>query len=320
MVGSRWFRRAGPGVLVAAAVAALATSALGAAPSGSHAWAGLPCRGPARVPAAPAGAWFRLDPRLDDSGARAGQALRIGAASRPGVATLDLAPESFAAGPFGATVLVGADDGSQSRLSLLDVPAGCGWAVGTTPEVIRRATLTPDRRAILEMRVDRRTRADLGIWRRSLHGGPAVRIVAPIAADGRFGRTWSTEFVAQADGPGIAIQSCGESACRTRLLSLLDGTVHLVADPSLGELVGWTADRLIVRGACRGRPCPLISVDTRDGRHTTLDPAAGDATLRAGSDGTLRVVSEHRGRWRSMRLDGGDAVDLGPLTFGEVTR
>jgi hypothetical protein len=294
----------------------VAASALGAGPPAAHAWPGLPCRGPARVPAAPAGTWYRLDPQLDAGGALAGQALSVGAASGRGAATLGLARESFAAGPFDGTVLVGSDDGSASRLSLLDVPAGCGWDLGATADVVRRATLTPDRRAIVEMRVDRRTRADLGIWRRSLHGGPAVRILAPIGADARFGRTWSTEFVWQADGPGLAIQSCGEAACRTRLLSPADGAVRLVADPTLGELVGWAGDRLIVRGACRGRPCPLVSVRTVDGRPTLLDPAAGDATLLAGLDRTIRVVAEHAGRLRAMRPDGTDPVDLGAVPSG----
>jgi hypothetical protein len=257
-----------------------------------------------------------LDPILDGNGALAGQVLSIGAAARRGPATLDLASESFAAGPFGATVLVGSDDGARSRLSLLDVTAGCGWDLGSTADVVRRATLTPDGGAIVEMRVDRRTRADRGVWRRPLRGGAAVRILAPIASDGRFGRTWSTEFAWQADGHGLAIQSCGEAACRTRLLSLADGAVRLVADPSLGELVGWSADALIVRGACRGRPCPLVSVRMDDGRHLVLDPDAGAAALLSDTTGSTRVVAEHAGRLRSVRPDGTDPLDLGDAPPG----
>ena len=96
MVGSRWVRRVGPGVLAAVAVVVVATSASGAGAPAAHAWSGQACRGPARAPAAPPGTWYRLDPILDGNGALAGQVLSIGAAARRGPATLDLASESFA--------------------------------------------------------------------------------------------------------------------------------------------------------------------------------------------------------------------------------
>src|SRR4051812_26022442 len=84
----------------------------GAGPPTAHAWSGLTCRGPARVVPAPIGTWYRLDPRLDGDGALAGQTLSVGTSGGRGAATLDLARESFAAGPFGGSVVFGSDDGA----------------------------------------------------------------------------------------------------------------------------------------------------------------------------------------------------------------
>ena len=108
-----------------------------------------------------AGAWYRLDPVLDRTGTLAAQRLTAGIAGQPS-RQLDLAPESFASGPVGGLVLAGEDDGTVSRLRLLDPARGCATAVADEPAVIRSAVLDPDGRSIVEHRVDRTTRADLG--------------------------------------------------------------------------------------------------------------------------------------------------------------
>ena len=81
-------------------------------------------RGPATIAiGAEAGAaWYRLDPVLDEHGSLAGQRLTVGLVGGP-ARHLDLAPESFVSGPVGGVVLVGDDDGTESRLRLLDVVA-----------------------------------------------------------------------------------------------------------------------------------------------------------------------------------------------------
>ena len=135
MGGLRWLRRSGPGVLsrgpwggwpdVPAPGARPGPRTLcRLQPSWSRAGArggGRPYRG--REP------WYRLDPRLDASGALAGQELSIGYSGCP-AATLGLARESFAAGPFGATVLVGSDDGSRADCRCWTCPPA---AAGTSP-------------------------------------------------------------------------------------------------------------------------------------------------------------------------------------------
>jgi hypothetical protein len=178
-------------------------------------------------------------------------------------------------------------------MSLIDVAAGCAWSVGASDAVVRRATLTPDGAAVIEFRVDRTSRADLGVWRRRLDGrGDLVSILPPIEPDDRFGPTWLTELSWSDDGSLLAVQSCGDVACRVRWLDLATRDGGAVSDPSLGDLVGLTRDRLVVRGACRGLPCPIRSVDTKDGSVDTIVGSGGQAVLARDGDGRNVVVFE----------------------------
>lgn len=289
MVESRWFRRAGPAIAALAAVVVIASSTLGAP---ARTWVPEACLRAPRVGSLAAGAWYRLDPVLE-AGSRVGQRLAVGRAGERGARQLDLDAESFAAGPVGGTILVGTDDGRRSRLSLLDVSRACAWPVAESVDVIRTATLAPDGATLFEHRVDRRTRADLGLWQRPLDGsGPPSRVLPPIVADARFGQTWLTDLVWSDDGRSLAVQSCGEVACRVRVLDPVVGDVRLISDPHLGDLVGVAGDRLVAHGACRGLPCPLVSVDLRDGSTTVLDHAAGQAVLSRDTDGRPVVIHE----------------------------
>ena len=69
------------------------------------------------------------------------------------------------------------------------------------------------------MRVDRATRADLGIWRRrSTAARPHARSSVRLRPTTAFGRTFSTDFTWDAAGDRLAVQSCGELACRIRVI------------------------------------------------------------------------------------------------------
>ena len=314
MVESRWFRRAGPAVVALAAVVVIASSTLGAP---ARAWVPDACAGAPRIGSSTAGTWYRLDPVLD-TGARVGQRLTVGRAGDRGARQLDLDAESFAAGPAGGTILVGTDDGRRSRLSLIDVVRACAWAVAETVDVIRTATLAPDGATLFEYRVDRRTRTDLGLWQRPLDGStPASRILPPIVADARFGPTWLTDLAWSDDGRSLAVQSCGEVACRVRVLDPVIGDVQLVSDPDVGDLVGLAGDRLVAHGVCRGLPCPLVSVDLQDGTMTVLDHAAGQAVLSRDADGHPVVIHEVGAAGHTLRIVGLDgqhpeALDADP--------
>ena len=265
MVESRWLRWIGPGVVALGAVGFIATTTSGA---GARPWTARACVGPpaeriaaaqdprattvASVRGAP---WFRLDPVLDGAGALRGQRLAFGLDGDPTTRRLDLPAESFAAGPYGRVILVGSDDGTTSRLEALDIAAGCAWSVADERSVIRRATIDPSGSQIYEMRVDRASRADLGVWLRAIDGqAPARRILPPAARDARFGATWSTEFTWDVTGDRLAVQSCGEIACRTRVLSPHGGPIITLDAPDLGGLVGLDGDRVVTYGACRGLP------------------------------------------------------------------
>jgi hypothetical protein len=306
MLESRWFRRAGPAVATLAAVAAvvvIASSTLGAP---ARTWVPEACSGAPTMGSSTAGTWYRIDPALD-AGSLAGQRLTVGRAGDRGARQLDLDAESFAAGPVGGTILVGTDDGRHSRLSLIDVARGCAWSVAESVDVIRTATLGSDGATLFEYRVDRRTRADLGLWQRPLDGAtPPSRVLPPIVADARFGPTWLTDLVWSYDRRSLAVQSCGELACRVRVLDPVIGEVQLVADPDVGDLVGIAGDRLVAHGVCRGLPCPLVSVDLHDGSTTVLDHAAGQAVLSRDADGRPLVVHEVGAAGRTLRIVGLD--------------
>ena len=332
MVEHRWLRTIGPGVIALGALVAIGSSAGTAT---GRPWAPFACAGGgvervaavrdrASLALADLGSapWLRLDPSLDVDGALVGHRLWVGIHGRGSARVMDLPSESFAAGPFGRVVLVGADDGTASRLFTIDVATGCTSIVAQETDVIRRATIGPAGDTVLESRVDRASRADLGIWRRPLDASrPAARVLDPLAADGRFGRTWSTEFAWSADGAGLAVQSCGEVACRTRVVDTDPGTgpAHLLDDPALGLLVGVAGTRLVTYEACRGLPCPVVAVDIDSGARTPLSDAAGAAVL-TGFGAATRLVHETDGqtgpRLRSIALDGRDESDLGPIPAG----
>jgi hypothetical protein len=278
-------------------------------------WQPPPCTdsGP---PGAHGAAWFRLDGTLDDAGTLSGTRLSIGTL---GGATrrLDLPPESFATGPVGGLVLVGADDGSRSRLSLVDAARGCAASIRDERAVARSAILAPDGSALVEHRVDRVTRADLGVWRVPLRGGRAARLAAGPAADERYGRTFTTELRWASDGR-IAVTSCGERACRTRLVEPRTGRTVEVGPT--GPVVGIDGDEVIAYGACGGYPCPLVRAG-HNGRSTVLVRAAGRAAMAGG-----RVVFETGDGLRVLDLRSGsiDAVDgadrLVPVADGSMAR
>jgi len=326
---TRWLRWVGPGVIALGAVGSIASTAIGA---GQRPWTSRACddggaRATAVRSAAPIGpgdlrleAWFRLDPRLDRAGALQGQRLALGIGGDGSSRIMELPAESFAAGPFGQVVVVGADDGSTSRLELVNVAEACSWAVAQEADVIRRATIDPAGTTIYEMRVDRATRADLGIWARPLDGGtPAVRVLEPIGEDDRFGRTFSTEFSWDVSGTSMAIQSCGEAACRTRILEPANGSLRAVTEPDLGVLVGLREDVLVTYAACPGFPCPIVGTDLTTGVRSLLADAGAVAVVVATPDGPRLVheqIDEAGITLRSVALDGSAASDVGSVPVG----
>ena len=330
MVESRWLRWIGPGVVAFGAMGLIASTTLGA---GARPWTPSACAGPPTDLVAAArqhdrttltdmrGApWFRLDPVLDGDGALSGQRLLLGLDGQRTMRSLDLAREAFAAGPFGRIVLTGSDDGTASRVKAIDVADGCAWGLADERDVIRRATVDSSGTFVYEMRVDRATRADRGVWRRPLDGSEGARqLLGPPPTDDRFGRTFSTELSWDEAADRLAVQSCGEIACRIRVIERSGGAVATLDDPDLGPIVGLDGDLAVTYEACRGLPCPIVSTDLRTGARRVIADAAGLAVVLTTSDGS-RVVHEvgsaSQGRLRSVTPDGEAARDIGTLPDG----
>lgn len=288
MVVSRWGRWIGIGIGVMVMAVGATATAIGAR---EGPWDPPSCAGPVSWTKVPEGTWWRMDPLLA-GGQLTGQRLLVGKPGSGPARWLDLPPESFAAGPFDGRVLVGTDDGRRSTLRVLDPVADCARTIATSEAVIRRATITPDRRAVLEMRVTRAGRVDQGVYRRSLILADRVRqVLPPITPDARFGPTWSTEFTWSLDGRRVAVQSCGAEACRTRVMDPDGRDPWSVADPSHGDLIGVAGDRLLLYAACGGSPCPILAVD-RGGRKTTLVAEAGPASIGTDAGGRAVVFFE----------------------------
>ena len=323
MVGSRWIRSLGPGVVALTVFAAVASTTLGAA---DRPWAPATCGASsaqllaaARVPT-PATVndlgtepWFRVDATLDRDGALRTQRLVVGIGAGRARRASELPGESFVAGPFGRVLLIGTDDGSESRLVAYDVARDCAWAVASEQDVIRRATLDPASATVYETRVERASRTDLGVWRRALDATePAVAVLGAPPVDERFGRTFSTEFAWDESATRLAVQSCGELACRTRFVVAPPGTADPPLDPEAGPLVGLDGDEMVAFAACRGRPCPIVSTNLVSGARRTIEPLADRASLVSAPD-RVRVVVEtvDRGARRMAALDVDD--DIGVL-------
>jgi hypothetical protein len=284
----RWLFRLGPPLAALGVLAAIAADATGAA---DRTWEPPPCspgvvrldrtataNPPTDIDQAASGVWYRLDPQLVN-GELSGQRLAIGwGAMRPRY--VDLPPESFAAGPFGRTVLVGTDDGQSSSLRAIDLLGACAWSIAGDREVIRRATVAPDGRTVYLFRVDRSTRADLGVSRRTIDGGTEASVLGPLPADPGFGPTFTTELSWNVESDRLVVQSCAATACRTRLLDPATLDTVTMGDGDQGELIGVAEGLAVFRNAaCGGLPCPIHSVTIATGEQRSVADRAGLARL-----------------------------------------
>ncbi len=271
-----------------------------------------PCETDASPPGlAAAAAWYRLDPVLDTAGSLAGQLLVVGV-GHAGWA-VSLPPESFASGPVGGRVLVGDDDGQRSRLRMLDAARGCWTAVGTSSDVVRSAASAIDGTRVYEHRVERATRRDLGVWSRDLStgGADAVPVLDGLEADPAHGPTFTTSILAAADGR-IVVSSCGELACRTRVVDPRTGGAVMAT--GTGPAIGVAGQRLVVLGVCHGVPCGVDAVDLESGVITALGETDGTAVVTP--EGAGSVVFAAPDGIGILRLGGHGQGDGVPESIG----
>jgi hypothetical protein len=312
----------GPPLLAAAAVAVLVAPTV-AGPARSRMLGHAPIRsasGPAALPACrsntPAGgdqpatvrgaAWYRLDPILDVAGGLEGQQLVVGQVGRRGGFGLPLDAESFASGPSGGRILVGTDDGRRSVVRVVDATQRCSVRVHERRDLVRRAVFDAAGAGIVEFRLDRRSRADLGVWSRPANGARATRLLDPLPPNERIGRVFATSLSWSVDGRRLVVTSCGEAACLARIVDRATGRVTTVDHPRIGEVIGLVGDDLVAYGGCPGLPCEIVVMNLRTGRVREISTLAGLATLSTVEKRGVVAYEDYtaRGHLRLVPLDG----------------
>jgi hypothetical protein len=243
-----------------------------------------------------------LTERVAPDGSLAGYTLAVPGATAP--LTRSLPPESFVSGPFRTVILVGHDDGRRSRVEAIDLATGCVTSALERPEVIRHAVASADG-TLTWFAVDRRTRADLGVWRSRPGRDPEALLPAldagpPPAA---FGRTFTTELALTPTG-GLVVSSCGIRACRYRVVDPGTGTRRRLDRPGLGALIVATDTALVTWAACGGVPCAVVRTSLRDGSRSIVARVATDA--RPAGPARIRVAARASDgiRWRTVDLSG----------------
>lgn len=266
------------------------------------------------------GTWWRIVDRLDASGTLVGRTLFAG---KGGATTMSmaLATESSASGPVGGLVLVANDDGRFSEVRLVSVAQGCSWLVHRDDDVVRSALADAPGGSIVAHIVQRETRADLGVWQ--LSGADpdskAVRIIDPLVPQADLGPIWSTELRLDATGQTLAVQSCSNNGCLTRVLSLdaFGRPLAVIKGTGQGTIVGLTASSIVTWGFCGGMPCELQAWPAGTGDHSSLLQAAIGAAL-TGDGRYLVAVTDAKGRAFRIDLATGATELIQGLTAGEV--
>ncbi len=230
------------------------------------------------------GGWYRRVSHADGRGWLRGYTLLAGRPDGTRTARIRLPAESFAAVPVKGLLVYGSDDGAASEVRVVRLADGCDARLVRSRDVIRRATLDPSGSMVYVHRVDRRTRADLGIWRYAIAGAmDPVRVMPhlPDPAAGPFGRTFLTLFTWSGSGRTLAVQSCGEVECRTRLLDTRTGAWTLDDRHGQGELVALSDTERYGYAACHVLPCRIEAIGT-GGSRRTLAASAGIAAFASG--------------------------------------
>jgi hypothetical protein len=272
------------------------------------------------------GSWWTLADRLDARGVMAGRRLAVG---QGGATTfgLDLPVESAASGPVGGVVVLATDGDRRSEIQLVSVSGACSWLVGSSGDVVRGAILDPLDGSVLAHLVSRATRADLGTWR---FGGPGNAtpdtpvLVAPPLADGVLnGPAWVTDLRLDTTARLLAIQSCTDTGCLSRVFDLqapanaafvLRGATTEAAQ---GPMLGFANGKLLTWAACQGYPCAVQAWDLATAASSVLiDRADGAAVTR---DGRFLLASTDSRAGRTLRLDlvTGKAVLVRGVRAGE---
>lgn len=266
------------------------------------------------------GTWWRMVDRLDGNGTLVGRTLFAGRDGATNL-TLDLGAESSASGPVAGIVTVTSDDGRFSNVRLVSATEGCSWLLHRTQDVVRGAILDTSTGAVLAHLVTRETRSDKGTWRiAGMDPDAALTLVlAPLPIQPELGPIWSTELQLDRSGRHLAVQSCAQGGCLTRIVTL-DGSG--VGTPTLGgvgqgSMIGFTGDRVLTWAHCQGLPCEVQSWRLGVAKPETLiDQAAGAAVTH--DDRYLLAVLDPTGRATRFDLSGKSGQRIQGVNAGDL--
>ena len=231
------------------------------------------------------GTWWRITDTLDANGELVGRTLFAGRAAKTTL-TMALATESMARGPVGGMLIVSNDDGHASEVRLVDIAKGCSWLIHRDANVVRSAIFDASAGFGYAHLVQRETRQDLGVYQLS-GGDPDAalhQIVEPLAAQADLGPIWATELRLNEDGSSLAVQSCSDQGCLTRVVALggFGKPIVVVRGERQGSIIGFAGDRIVTWSFCAGMPCGLQSWTAGAQPKTLADRAVGAGLTKDG--------------------------------------
>lgn len=262
--------------------------------------------------------WRRVVDENGESGEVVGHSLHVGLLSqRDPTARIPLteSPWSFSlstiqtpatAGPAGGNALFVSDDGVTSELRVVGVDGAGNRPIGTVPQVVFAAALSPDGGTAYLVLLDRETGRDDGVFAIATDGGGEVRrVIGPptgspaeefsggivLAAVSRFTRS----LHASLDGHHLARLACGATACGLDVLDLETGAVESLQRPAILEFYGIADGIVIGLFDCRNPACgdnPRIeAVELATHIRIPIDVDVGN-TVATGGDGRLIVLGQ----------------------------
>lgn len=266
------------------------------------------------------GTWWRLTDTLDSNGELVGRTLFAGRAAKTTI-TMPLGVESMARGPVGGLIVVTNDDGRVSEIRVVSIGNGCSWLVHRDTNVVRSAILDPLAATAYAHIVQRETRADLGTFR--LSGGDVDaaldRVVEPLAPQSDLGPIWATELRLDANGEALAVQSCSDNGCVSRVVSFgaFGKPVTTVRGEGQGSIIGFAGDRIVTWAFCAGMPCDVQAWTAGAGKPATIAGRAVGAGLT--KDGRyLVVVTDATGHAARLDLLTGTTTGIRGVAAGEL--
>jgi len=254
---------------------------------------------------------------LGESGEIVAHSLQVGLLSeREATARIPLieSPWSFslstiqtpaAAGPVGGNVLYVSDNGVSSELRVIRVDGTGDRPIGTIPQVVFAAALSPDGGTAYLVLLDRVTGHDDGVFAVTADGGGEVRgVMGPptgsptanrggivLAAVSRFVRT----LQASSDGHYLARLACGHTACGLDVLDIATGTVESLQQPAILEFYGIVDGIVVGLFECRNPACgdaPRVeAVDLATHIRIPIGLDVG-TTVSTGGDGRLILLGQ----------------------------